>query len=585
MEPVEAVELARLAERGWSPGDWGDPGTRRAAGMAPSLLTAEALSAPALAQTLRKDKPHPDDKEVPVRSFLDDLQRKTSLRKVMGPKDKNPFTDEEEQEDPENAGADDLEPEPEQFTKEETNYRYSGVPDRSCGVCRYYEDPGGCQLVAGLIRPVDVCDLFEPREEGAEGMHQPKTARAQLAEVVVEAELAEHKLDPSTGKWVPTPGEGGPGAAPGPRKHAKVRDPRAQDSSQARREMRDPIYRNKLGFIDDISRKHGDAVADQAAGILGMPDDSDRFYDRWEPKKPERMSDMNSNALRIIRDEASRRGYAKTAGTIDKYLKKRKPGMLAEGEQDVSGDFAEHVQDPSGKWVPTPGEGGPGATPSPQRKPRLRRAMPFGIGKGRGKSWKADVYRSLGMQPVKGQPGRWESEADPSYPGSGGMNLGGLVSPVRVQIPGGLGMRTVRAQLAESGPARCHEAHCFEHYIEVTPPGFEKVVKSLKKEPGVRSPWAVAWAMRKKGIAPKDSEGRAVSFPGGKRIHFEPGKAEGEVSPPGWEGTVKHMKRHPEITTPHALAWWMKGKGFEPGRGPRGGKKTVVRAVLAEVVY
>lgn len=37
-----------------------------------------------------------------------------------------------------------------------------------------------------------------------------------------------------------------------------------------------------------------------------------------------------------------------------------------------------------------------------------------------------------------------------------------------------------------------------------------------------------------------------------------------EVSPPGWEGTVKRMKRHGEITNPWALAWWMKGQGYTP---------------------
>jgi len=39
-------------------------------------------------------------------------------------------------------------------------------------------------------------------------------------------------------------------------------------------------------------------------------------------------------------------------------------------------------------------------------------------------------------------------------------------------------------------------------------------------------------------------------------------KAVGEVSPPGWEGTVKAMKGHPDITNPWALAWWMDGQGM-----------------------
>lgn len=36
-----------------------------------------------------------------------------------------------------------------------------------------------------------------------------------------------------------------------------------------------------------------------------------------------------------------------------------------------------------------------------------------------------------------------------------------------------------------------------------------------------------------------------------------------EVSPPGWEGTVKHMKKHKEIKNPWALAWSMKKKGYK----------------------
>jgi hypothetical protein len=34
-----------------------------------------------------------------------------------------------------------------------------------------------------------------------------------------------------------------------------------------------------------------------------------------------------------------------------------------------------------------------------------------------------------------------------------------------------------------------------------------------------------------------------------------------EVSPPGWSGTVKAMKRHKEIDNPFALAWYEKNKG------------------------
>jgi hypothetical protein len=36
-----------------------------------------------------------------------------------------------------------------------------------------------------------------------------------------------------------------------------------------------------------------------------------------------------------------------------------------------------------------------------------------------------------------------------------------------------------------------------------------------------------------------------------------------EVAPPGWEGTVKGMKKHKDISNPWALAWSMKNKGFK----------------------
>jgi hypothetical protein len=37
------------------------------------------------------------------------------------------------------------------------------------------------------------------------------------------------------------------------------------------------------------------------------------------------------------------------------------------------------------------------------------------------------------------------------------------------------------------------------------------------------------------------------------------------VAPPGWENTVKKMKKHDEIDNPWALAWSMKNKGDKPG--------------------
>lgn len=38
---------------------------------------------------------------------------------------------------------------------------------------------------------------------------------------------------------------------------------------------------------------------------------------------------------------------------------------------------------------------------------------------------------------------------------------------------------------------------------EVSPPGYEKIVKGIKKNKDVDNPWAVAWSMKDNGIKPK----------------------------------------------------------------------------------
>ena len=44
---------------------------------------------------------------------------------------------------------------------------------------------------------------------------------------------------------------------------------------------------------------------------------------------------------------------------------------------------------------------------------------------------------------------------------------------------------------------------------------------------------------------------------------MENSKLKTEVAPEGWEKTVKAMKDEPAIDNPYALAWWMKGKGYQ----------------------
>jgi len=43
-----------------------------------------------------------------------------------------------------------------------------------------------------------------------------------------------------------------------------------------------------------------------------------------------------------------------------------------------------------------------------------------------------------------------------------------------------------------------------------------------------------------------------------------PSEEVNEVSPPGWGGSVKAMKKHADIDNPYALAWHMKNKGDKP---------------------
>lgn len=46
-----------------------------------------------------------------------------------------------------------------------------------------------------------------------------------------------------------------------------------------------------------------------------------------------------------------------------------------------------------------------------------------------------------------------------------------------------------------------------------------------------------------------------------------------EVAPPGFEGTVKAMKKHKDITNPFALAWSMKNKGYKSHKKADGSDK------------
>lgn len=479
---------------------------------------AEAVPATALPQLLRRraaerDEPEPHDDDVPMRSFMDDLDRKVALRRVMG----RPDDDDEarEQEEPESG---------DQFTKEEVNYRYSGNRDRMCGVCRYFVELGACEIVAGLIRPVDVCDKFEPRRgDHARGAQHAARGREVWSDAARRAAIAARRAK----------------AGGRPRGDGATRPPeawlmgRTQAHERTGLSPRDALHQAVLDWQDQERMARGRR---EAGGLV-----------EFDPSQ--------------ARDLGGR--FSGTGGKAP--FRARPPAGVERG----------------------PGVVVQGAKPTAKagRKPGLVSRL-------------RQQYRTLRRQLTTPPPEVMDAEQGvPSYPTSGGVNLGALgpVVPSLAVPAGGMRagegrMRTAHARLVE-GHRRpvCRQAECFRRHIEVTPPGFEPVVKALKRRPGVQSPWAVAWAMKRAGVVPKDAEAgaapHAVTFGGGKSVRFA---RHGEVAPPGWEGTVQHMKDHPDITSPHALAWWMKGQGFVPRRGPRGGARAAevrhVRAVMAEAV-
>ncbi len=65
------------------------------------------------------------------------------------------------------------------YSKEQANYRYSGMrspDDPRCGNCRFVVDPNGCSRVSGVIRPVDLCDLYQRKASEA----NPESGHAEL---------------------------------------------------------------------------------------------------------------------------------------------------------------------------------------------------------------------------------------------------------------------------------------------------------------------------------------------------------------------------------------------------------------------
>jgi hypothetical protein len=82
----------------------------------------------------------------------------------------------------------------------------------------------------------------------------------------------------------------------------------------------------------------------------------------------------------------------------------------------------------------------------------------------------------------------------------------------------------------------------------------------------------------KKADLKKNPEGKVHNLAGQalkktKELTKEEAEAIEEKAPPGFEGTVKAMKKHPEIDNPYALAWSMKNKGAKSHRKADGSVK------------
>ena len=130
-----------------------------------------------------------------------------------------------------------------------------------------------------------------------------------------------------------------------------------------------------------------------------------------------------------------------------------------------------------------------------------------------------------------------------------------------IRDPGG----DEKVQIGPAGPGE---------QVAVAPPGWEDTVKKMKKHKDkIDNPWALAWYMKNKGAEPhkEGSSLKAVLAAQEEMQQEQKGQQQQQaqlqqeaVAPPGWEDTVKKMKKHKEIDNPWALAWYMKNKGAEP---------------------
>lgn len=124
-------------------------------------------------------------------------------------------------------------------------------------------------------------------------------------------------------------------------------------------------------------------------------------------------------------------------------------------------------------------------------------------------------------------------------------------------------MRTYQVSIA-SGPWRSEQANELKtklkkHGLGVIQVGTHKTYVTIKADSPEEATYEV-YTRAKKVL----SGLRAVDVRTSTKL--------GEVSPPGWKGTVKAMKKKPGIDNPYALAWSMKNKGAKPHYKMKDGK-------------
>jgi len=98
----------------------------------------------------------------------------------------------------------------------------------------------------------------------------------------------------------------------------------------------------------------------------------------------------------------------------------------------------------------------------------------------------------------------------------------------------------------------------------------EELDEAKFKHPDAGVPLSVRRARKKKSAAQmkqdmKHAEMLSKTNTGKAPVdyHRESEETIKEVSPPGWEGTIKAMKKDKDITNPWALGWWMKNRGYK----------------------